>query len=69
MMSTVNGGCAALSLEEDAQSVSVLLSASVLLLRDAMGVKSELEVEMESEAKQKKIDQLVALAEKVQALV
>ena len=58
-----------MSLEEDSQSVSVLESLSHLLLEHAMGVKSELEVKMESETKQKKIDQLVALAEKVQALL
>ena len=59
-MSTIN----TLTLEKDSKRLSLIQSPRHSL-ENIMGVKSEAEIRMASEAKQKKIDDLVAYAEKV----
>jgi hypothetical protein len=68
-MSTVNGGCPE-SLEEASKRLSLYNSLPRRpKLVQIMGLKSESEIEMESEAKQKKIDNQVSLAEKVHGML
>ena len=65
-MSTMNLGNM-LSLKEDTKHLSFVRSDGSLnlLVDEVVGLKSESEVKRESEAKQKKVNQLVTLAEKV----
>ena len=68
-MSTVNGGYPE-SLDDAAEALSTLNSVKEpSILDQVMGQKSESEVKKESEAKQKKIDHLVTLAEKVHGML
>ena len=67
-MSTVNGGCPE-SLEEPSERTSLFNSLSKYSMVQVMGLKSESEVKKESEAKQKKIDDIVIMAEKVHIFV
>ena len=69
-MSTMNlGSNSMLSLEKDSKRLSLIRSTTslnkVVELEQVNGMKSTSEAEMASEAKQKKIDHLVAYAEKV----
>ena len=67
-MSTMNSG-SMLSLDKDSKRLSLVKSITSLNqeveIEYEMGVKSESEAKMASEAKQKKIDQFVIHAEKV----
>ena len=56
-----------ISLDKDSKRLSMVSSQSSLnlLIEEVMGLKSESQAEMESEAKQKKIDHFVTHAEKV----
>ena len=55
-----------LSLKKDTKRLSIIRSEGNLnlLVDEVMGLKSESEVEMESEAKQKKVNHLITLAER-----
>ena len=68
-MSTVNLGHD-LALEEDTRNLSLVESVKVgesapLLIEQTLGLKSETQFKKESEARQKKVNDLTTLAEKV----